>query len=155
MSNKRTFEEILRKEGAEAAIAERDERKKALEKRKEELAAELNQVKEDLAAVDDEFAEAYHNVGREAGIPAESDETDSRSALSGSSNSELILALLHENGGSMYGPDLYKLAVEQGRKRESIYVAVSKLIREGKIKKQKIAGKRGSQLSLPEEAGDA
>lgn len=129
------FEQILRHEGMQRAVSGRRQIKDVLE-------AELKRVHQALAEVDRQFTKAFRHVGMEAGIFGDDDAGRSLS------HADWILAVIRGQGGSVYGPDLYDLAEEQGRNRQSIYTTVSRLISQGTIQKRKEPGEKGSHLTV-------
>jgi hypothetical protein len=68
------------------------------------------------------------------------------------SHRDWVIDQLRQSGGRAYGPDVYDKAERQGRERDSIYSAVSKLIKQGAVIKgawENRPPQHGSWLHLP------
>jgi len=100
-------------------------------------------------AVDTALAAAYRRAAEETGVANGKHGRIDGLPLRRSSVRDMVISTLEEQGGEMRSPDLYDLAEAKGRQRTTVYVAVSKLIKEGRIRKGPLPDTgRGSLLTL-------
>ena len=139
------FREIILRQGLEAAMAERDRRKEALVRKRQELSDQLREVKKQIARRDNEFRQAYQEAGAKAGIIGSAEQERAYRVLP---YKECVLAILRDHGNEMKSRDLYRLAEGHGRLRQTLWVAVSHLIRDQILARDDLPGERGSLLRL-------
>ena len=128
MGSREQFLKIILEEGMVAAKAERDRI---------------------VRAIDQGLAEACRGAAETAGIALAESKHSAEAPHGRLSVREMVISALEDQGGEMRSPDLYDLTESEGKPRTTVYVAVSKLIAEGRIKKGPLPNTgRGSLLTL-------
>ena len=144
---------ILRK-GLEAAIAERDSRRAALEESARDLRERLQEIEQGLRSIDEELVSAYRRASEKAGIDVGlGGPVPGLSPPGKTPNRNWVIGHIRQAGGEIKSPQLYRAWDEQrcgGRpgRRNTIYTVVSNLIRSGVLIKKKVQGESGSTLAL-------
>ncbi|HUW56372.1 MAG TPA: hypothetical protein VMZ92_07025 [Planctomycetota bacterium] len=102
-----------------------------------------------VRAVDEGLSAACRGAAETAGIATAEGGRTAEASRRRPSVREMVILALEDQGGEMRSPDLYDLAETEGRQRTTVYVAVSKLIKEGRIRKGALPDTgRGSLLTL-------
>jgi hypothetical protein len=132
--------EIILKRGLEAAMD-------VIKKTKEDLQQKRLAILADLKSLDKRIADLNEEPARSL-LEAEKRVGQRGHAYGILSYKVCIIEILRDNGDRMRSTELYKIAQQHGKEINTIYVAVSRLIRDGKVIKETLPGERGCILKL-------
>lgn len=132
------FKNIILKQGVEAAAKERD-------RLKEELARRVGELEAEQAALDSWFSGALRDAAKEVGGTIGPEPEPAYAKLS---STDAVLEILRHHGGKMKSTELYRITDKSGKQRNTIYVTVSRLHKEGIVSYENLPGERGCILKL-------